>query len=65
MNLQHARMDVFRIPQMFKRTVEQTPKAYMEELDAQVDLDRKVLEKKPFDRNDEDHRGCGTTRRMK
>lgn len=57
-------MDVFRMPQMFKRTVEQTPKAYMEELDAQVDLDRKVLEKKLFDRNDEDHRGGGTTRRM-
>ena len=44
MNLQHAQMDVFRMSQMFKRTVEQTPKAYMEELDAQVDLDRKLLE---------------------
>ena len=44
--------------------VEQTPKAYMEELDAQVDQDRKVLGKKPFDRDDEDHRGGGTTRRM-
>ena len=45
-------------------TVEQTPKAYMEELDAQVDRDRIVLGKKPFDRNDEDHRGGGTTTRM-
>ena len=44
--------------------VEQTPKAYMEELDAQVDQDRKVLGKKPFDRDDEDHRSSGTTRRM-
>ena len=33
--------------------VEQTPKAYMEELNAQIDLDRKVLEKKPFDRDDD------------
>lgn len=32
--------------------VEATPKAYLEELDKQVDLDRKVLNKKPFDRND-------------
>ena len=44
--------------------VEQTPKAYMEELDAQVDQDRRVLGKKPFDRDDEDHRGGGTTKRM-
>ena len=44
--------------------VEQTPKAYMEELDAQVDQDRRVLGKKPFDRDDEDHRGGGTTTRM-
>lgn len=28
--------------------VKQTPKAYMEELDAQVDQDRKVLGKKPL-----------------
>ena len=38
-------------------TVEQTPKSYMEELDAQIDRDREVLGKKPFDRsqnNDED-----------
>ena len=34
-------------------TVERTPKAYLEELDEQVDLDRKVLGKKPFDRDDE------------
>ena len=45
-------------------SVEQTPKAYMEELDAQVDQDRKVLGKKPFDRDDEDHMGGGTTKRM-
>ena len=44
--------------------VEQTPKAYMEELDAQVDQDRKVLGKKPFDRDDEDHRCGGTIMRM-
>ena len=45
-------------------SVEQTPKAYMEELDAQVDRDRKVLGKNPFDRDDEDHRDGGTTSRM-
>ena len=45
-------------------SVEQTPKAYMEELDAQVDQDRKVPGKKPFDREDKDHRGGGTTSRM-
>ena len=37
-------------------TVEQTPKAYLEELDEQVNLDRKVLGKKPFKRSDE-HKG--------
>ena len=31
-------------------TVEGTPASYMAELDAQLDLDRKVLGKKPFDR---------------
>ena len=36
----------------------------MEELDAQVDQDRKVLGKKPFDRDDEDHMGGGMTKRM-
>ena len=40
-------------------TVERTPKAYLEELDEQVDLDRKVLGKKPFDRDD-DHKGDGS-----
>lgn len=57
-------------------TVEQTPKAYMEELDEQIDLDRKVLGKKPLDRDDDhkddpgngDSGGCGsgdkTTTRM-
>ena len=39
-------------------TVERPPKAYLEELDKQVDLDRKVLGKKPFDRND-DHKNSG------
>ena len=34
-------------------TVEETPKSYIEELDAQVDLDRKILEKKAFDREDD------------
>jgi transposase len=45
-------------------TVEATPKAYMEELDAQVDQDRKTLEKKPFNRDDPP-KGGGTTTRMK
>lgn len=40
-------------------TVEQTPKAYLEELDAQVDLDRRVLGKKPFERDD-GHKDEGT-----
>ena len=39
-------------------TVERTPKSYLKELDEQVDLDRKVLGKKPFDRDD-DHKGGG------
>ena len=34
-------------------TVEQTPKAYMAELDEQVDRDRKVLGKKAFERDNE------------
>lgn len=34
-------------------TVEETPASYMAELDAQIDLDRKVLGKKPFDRDDD------------
>ena len=41
-------------------TVERTPKAYLEELDEQVDLDRKVLGKKSFDRDD-DHKGGGSS----
>ena len=45
-------------------TVEETPKAYIAELDAQVDRDRRVLGKKPFDR-DEPPQGGGTTTRMK
>ncbi len=35
-------------------TIEETPKAYLEELDAQVDRDRECLGKKPFDRDDDD-----------
>lgn len=35
-------------------TVEETPKEYIEELNAQIDLDRKILGKKPFDRDDGD-----------
>ena len=41
-------------------SVERTPKAYLKELDEQVDLDRKVLGKRPFDRDDE-HRGGGSS----
>ncbi len=33
-------------------TVEETPKEYIEELNAQVDLDREVLGKKPFERDE-------------
>ena len=39
--------------------VEETPKAYLEELDAQVDRDREVLKKKPFDRDDNPPGGGG------
>ena len=39
-------------------TVERPPKAYLEELDKQVDLDRKALGKKPFDRKDA-HKNSG------
>ena len=35
-------------------TVEQTPKAYLEELDEQVDLDRRILGKKPLKRGEDD-----------
>lgn len=34
-------------------SVEETPKEYMEELNAQIDLDRKVLGKKPFEHDDD------------
>lgn len=34
--------------------VEETPKEYLEELNAQIDLDRKILGKKPFDHDDDD-----------
>ena len=33
-------------------TVEETPREYIEELNAQIDLDRESLGKKPFERND-------------
>ena len=36
-------------------TVEETPKEYIDELNAQIDLDREVLGKKPFDHDD--HKG--------
>lgn len=41
-----------------KRLVEVAvaPKAYMKELDAQVDRDRKAIGKKPFDHDDDAHR---------
>ena len=48
-------------------TVDTSPKEYMEELDEQIDLDREILNKKPFDRNDNDPdspTGGGTTKRM-
>lgn len=45
-------------------TVEETPKAYLEELNEQVDKDRKTLKKKPFDRDDDPPSGSGTTTRM-
>lgn len=49
-----------------KRLVEvaEAPKVYMKELDAQVDRDRKVIGKKPFDHDDDDHKGGGTTKGM-
>lgn len=49
-----------------KRLVEvaEAPKAYMKELDAQVDRDRKAIGKKPFDHDDDAHKGGGTTKRM-
>ena len=49
-----------------KRLVEvaEAPRAYMKELDAQVDRDRKAIGKKPFDRDDDAHKGGGTTKRM-
>lgn len=42
--------------------VEETPKAYLEELDAQIDRDREVL-KKPFDKDD-DPPGGGCVKKM-
>ena len=46
-------------------TVKETPREYMEELDEQIDLDRKALGKEPFDKNDNDPpEGSGTTSRM-
>ena len=48
-------------------TVDTSPKEYMEELDEQIDLDRESLNKKPFDRNDNDPdspSGGGTAKRM-
>ena len=46
-------------------TVKETPKEYMEELDEQIDLDRKALKKDPFDKDDNNSSGeGGTTTRM-
>ena len=46
-------------------TVKETPREYMEELDEQIDLDRKALGKEPFDKDDNDPpEGIGTTSRM-
>lgn len=47
-------------------TVPVTPKEYMEELNAQIDLDRSVLGKKPFDHDDDpnDPNSGKTTTRM-
>ena len=44
--------------------VAEAPKAYMKELDAQVDRDRKAIGKKPFDHDDDAHKGGGATKRM-
>ena len=41
-----------------------TPKAYLAELDAQVDQEREGLGKKPFEREDGEHRGGGSAKRM-
>lgn len=43
--------------------VEETPKAYLEVLDAQIDRDREVLKKKPFDKDD-DPPGGGCVKKM-
>lgn len=42
--------------------VQATPKAYLEELNEQIDLDRKALGKKAFDRNDDNPPDGGVTR---
>ena len=41
-----------------------TPKTYLSELDAQVDQEREELGKKPFDRDDDAHKGGGSATRM-
>ena len=49
-------------------TVAETPKAYIEELNTQIDLDRKAMGKKPFDRDDdppEDGTGDSTKTKTK
>ena len=43
-------------------TVDGTPKWYIDELNAQIDRDRKVLGKKPFDHDDDPTSGETTTR---
>ena len=41
-----------------------TPKAYLAELDAQVDQEREELGKKPFERDGDEHKGGGSAKRM-
>ena len=48
----------------FLVTVPVTPKEYMDELNAQIDLDRKVLGKKPFDHDDDPDDPNGSKTRM-
>ena len=42
-----------------------TPKAYLAELDAQVDQEREELGKKPFERDGDEHRGGGSAKRCR
>ena len=46
-------------------TVEETPKEYMDELNEQIDLDRRILGKKPFEPEDDPPPGGGKRQKMK